>query len=415
MDRLKQAYGNWVEGDRFWDREKDVELLIEKIHDGAHILLTAQRRMGKTSLMREAKRRLEGRYICLFVDLQKASSAEDAIVALSLALKPHEGQWRKIKGMFANALGGAAERIEELNLGELGIKLRAGLVSGNWSEKGDMLFSTMAGSDPPVVLMMDEAPVMVNRILKGEDYRITPQRKSETDAFMSWLRKNSLEHQGQVRIVLSGSIGFEPILRQAGLSATINNFLPFDLGPWDEPTATGCLRALANQYGINFRDNAETEMVRMLGCCIPHHVQMFFTHVCDRCKRRGRMDISPDEVGEVYENQMLGVRGHTELTHYEDRLKLVLGPEILTFAIEMLTEAAVTGRLTSASLVAIQKGYEFTEISVREATEEILRVLEHDGYLKAQAEGYIFESRLLQDWWKKRYSSLYLPALQREI
>ncbi|MEW6518108.1 MAG: hypothetical protein AB1461_01715 [Thermodesulfobacteriota bacterium] len=39
--KLKQAYGNYVEGDRFWNREKDIELLISKLDDGAHILLVA--------------------------------------------------------------------------------------------------------------------------------------------------------------------------------------------------------------------------------------------------------------------------------------------------------------------------------------------------------------------------------------
>lgn len=33
--RLKKAYGNWVEGDRFWDRESDTALLIEKLDEGA--------------------------------------------------------------------------------------------------------------------------------------------------------------------------------------------------------------------------------------------------------------------------------------------------------------------------------------------------------------------------------------------
>lgn len=415
MDKLKQAYGNWVDGDRFWDREKDIDLLVEKIGEGAHILLTAQRRMGKTSLMREVKRRLDDRYICLFADFQKASSAEDAMVELSLALKPYEKLWGKIKGLFANILNAVVERVEEMNVGELGVKLRAGLTSGNWSEKGDSLFSVMADSELPVLLLIDEAPVMVNRILKGEDFKITPERKSKADEFMSWLRKNSQQYQGRVRIALSGSIGFEPVLRQAGLSATINNFLPFDLAPWDEPTAIGCLRALANEYGVVFKDNAEAEMVNLIGCCIPHHVQMFFTHVHDRCKRRGRMDFHAGEADEVYKKEMLGVRGHAELTHYEDRLKLVLGPEVLPFALEILTEAAITGRLMPTALVAIQKGYEFAGTSVREATEEALRVLEHDGYLKPVAEGYEFESRLLKDWWGKRYGALYSPAREREI
>ena len=320
--KLKQAHGNWVEGDRFWDRESDRELLIEKLDEGAHILLVAQRRMGKTSLMKEIKRQLNGRYTCLFVDLQKASTAEDAIVEISLALKPHKPLWNKTKDLFSNVLNTFAESIEGVNLGEIGIKFRAGLTSANWVEKGDSLLSILAASQRPVLLLIDEVPLMVNRMLKGEDFRITPEKKAKVDEFMSWLRKNSLAHQGKIRIVLSGSIGFEPILRQAGLSATINNFQPFDLKPWDDETAIACLQALAAEYGIQFENHAEAAMVKRLGCCIPHHVQMFFTHVYDRCKRRGRMEFYPDEVNDIYENEMLGIRGHAELTHYEERLKM---------------------------------------------------------------------------------------------
>jgi hypothetical protein len=410
-----QAYGNWVEGDRFWDREKDIELLIKRLDEGAHILLAAQRRMGKTSLMKEVKRQLSDRYTCLFVDLQKAASAEEAIVEISLALEQHNSLWKKTKELFSNALKMVAGGIEELNLGEIGIKIRAGLSSGNWSEKGDSIFSILAESELPVLLLIDEAPLMINRILKGDDFKITREKKAKADEFMSWLRKNSLAHQGKIRIVLSGSIGFEPVLRQAGLSAAINNFSPFDLKPWDEETAIGCLRALADEYKICFEKDAEAVMVRRLGCCIPHHVQMFFTHVHDRCRRRGRMGFFPDEVNDIYESEMLGLRGHAELTHYEDRLKLVLGPKIFPLALEILTEIAVTGSLGRKALVALQNGYEFEGVSTQSAQEEILRVLEHDGYIKAGASGYMFESKLLQDWWKKRYGLFYVPVLERGV
>ncbi len=52
---LTMAHGNWVEGGRFWGREADLEVFISRIDEGAHQLLTAQRRMGKTSLMRERR------------------------------------------------------------------------------------------------------------------------------------------------------------------------------------------------------------------------------------------------------------------------------------------------------------------------------------------------------------------------
>jgi hypothetical protein len=48
--KLKQAYGNWVEGDRFWDRENDIKLLINRIEEGAHVLLVAQRHMTAQTL-----------------------------------------------------------------------------------------------------------------------------------------------------------------------------------------------------------------------------------------------------------------------------------------------------------------------------------------------------------------------------
>ena len=413
--KLKQAYGNWVEGDRFWDRESDIKLLINRIEEGAHIMLVAQRRMGKTSLMREISLRLQEKYICLFVDFQKACDSPDAMVELSLAMRPHKSLWDKTKDVFSNIIRTIFENIEEINIKDIGITLRAGLTAGNWKEKGDQLFSVIASEERPVILLMDEVPLMVNRMLKGEDFAITHERRAAVDEFMSWLRDNSLRHQNRVRIVVSGSIGFEPILNQARLSATINNFSPFELKPWDEPTAISCLDALANEYGVKFKEGAEAAIVKRLGCCIPHHVQMFFTQVYERCTRRQRMEFYADEVNDIYESEMLGIRGHAELTHYEERLKLVLGPEIFPLALEMLSETAVAGCLKRESLMELRKGYTFKKRSVQDAQEEIIRVLEHDGYIRQDVEDYVFESHLLRDWWLKRYGFFHVPVLKRGV
>jgi hypothetical protein len=415
MAKLKQASGNWVSGAQFWDREADVGLFVERLDEGAHILLVAQRRMGKTSLMHEVGARLHDRYICLFVDLQKARTPEDAIVELSLAVKPHASLWSKTKDLFGNILKSAVEAIDKLDVGELGVTLRAGLTSSSWAQKGDQLLTILAESEKPVVLMMDEVPILVNRILKGEDYTITPQRKAEAEAFMSWLRENSIRHKGILRLVVSGSVGFEPILHQAGLSGTINTLQPFELKPWDEAAAVGCIEALANEYGVTLKNDAAAEMARWLGCCIPHHVQMFFSHVYERCVRRKRMEFFADEVADIYKDEMLSIRGHAELTHYEERLKLVLGQDAFPLALEMLTEAAVTGRLDQKALSALRESYAPGTGNVADAQVEILRVLEHDGYLQSGDDGYRFVSHLLRDWWRKRYGGFHTPVLERGV
>jgi len=412
-DRLKQAVGNVVTGDRFWDRETDLDLLKNKIDDGANILLVAQRRIGKTSVLKELLEQLRERYTCLFVDLQQAQRSEEAITELSKAIHDIKPLWNKTKEAFANVLDRVTESIEEVDVGEVGVKIRSGLTGANWADKGDQIFRILANEEKPVVLMLDEVPIMVNYILKGNEFRITAERRTRADEFLSWLRKNTIEHQGKVRTIISGSIGLEPILRQAKLSATINHFLPFELKPWDEHTAIGCVNALANEYGVSLETGVTKEMVKLLGCCIPHHVQMFFSRIYDRCKRKGKMECSVQEVREVYEKEMLGVRGHAELTHYEERLEMVLGKELFTLAVDMLTKAAVTGCLTNEAIAALRKEYTLEGNDIVEAQKEVIRVLEHDGYIRQAKDGYVFISKLLKDWWKNTHGAFYTPVLER--
>ena len=81
MAGLQKAGANWVDGDRFFDREAELAVLTERVRNGHHTLLTAQRRMGKTSLVRELLRRLkdEGRFRTVFVDVEDAPTAADVV------------------------------------------------------------------------------------------------------------------------------------------------------------------------------------------------------------------------------------------------------------------------------------------------------------------------------------------------
>lgn len=412
-DRLKQGVGGVVTRERFWNRENEKKLFVEKIDEGAHILLVAQRRMGKTSLMAETAEILREKYICLFVDLEKSQSGMDAMVELSLQTQPYKGLWDKTREMFSNVLNRVTDKVDSVKVSEIGIKLRSGLTRGNWAAKGDQLLDILAGSVERVVVMLDEVPILVNSMLKDKDNRITAEGRAEADEFMTWLRKNSIKHQGKMSFVICGSIGLEPILHQARLSATINNFMPFELDPWDEETAKGCLLALGKEYSVEFEDGAPEEMIEKIGCCIPHHVQMFFTNVYDRCVKRGSMRCTIADVGDVYRRDMLGVRGHIDLIHYEERLEKVLDKELLKLALDMLTEAAVVGCLTKEAINAFQGEYEVDGRDVVEGQKEILWVLEHDGYLEKVAEGYVFVSKLLRDWWKNRHGMFFAPVAER--
>ncbi|MBI4908204.1 MAG: ATP-binding protein [Acidobacteria bacterium] len=405
---LKRATGNWVTGDQFWDREEELALFLERLEEGANLLLTAPRRIGKTSLLKEAMLRLEGRYVCLFADLQKAESAADAIAEICLATASFEDTWGKVKRLFSNVLPDNMD----VKYKDISVHLRSGLNAANWRGRGDEVLDSLAGADKPVAIFLDEVAILVNRLLRGPDYQVTAERKKDVDALLSWLRAACLRHQGRIRFVVTGSIGLEPLVRQAGLSATLNAFTPFTIGPWRREIAAGCLHALANGYEVTIGTEAMDQMLDQLGVFIPHHVQMFFDHVYQEARLAKTQEVTVAMVNEVYQHSMLGIRGHVELSHMEERLKMALGPKLDVLALDLLTEAAVHGDLTEGSARALAMEQFGTDWAG--PLRDVLGILEHDGYLRPADERYVFESKLLREWWRARFRFAYVPVAQRQ-
>ncbi len=412
---LRKAGANWVAGNRFFDRESELQSLTERVQDGTHTLLTAQCRVGKTSLMRELLRRLDGaeEYETVFVDLERAETASDAIAELAVQAQSVQTAGRRIRDAFAHARQNLARRVEEISLYEMRIKLRAELNEDNWRHRGAQVLAALAESGKPVVLAMDELPMLVNRLLKGYEHQITPERRQIADRFLSWLRQSGQEQRGIVLIV-SGSVGMAPVLQQAGLSAQINIFSPFELRPWRRETAVECLGALAHTYALDLPSKVRFEMCRRLRCCVPHHVQQFFDLLHEYLHSRNRKRARMDDVERVYTRDLLGVRGHIDLDHYEGRLKMVLGREDYRVALELLTETAVNdGLLTNAALARCRDLVAPTDESERLSLPSLLYVLQHDGYLEVCDEGFRFVSGLMEDWWRARHGTHFLPLAQR--
>ena len=149
---------------------------------------------------------------------------------------------------------------------------------------------------------------------------------------------------------------------------------------------------------------------RCLRCCVPHHVQGFFDHLHENLRPSGRTDVTLEDVDAVY-NEMLGVRGQNDLEHYEGRLKMVLGNEGYLAALELLTEAATNDGWLRDDTVSQYRECESPDGKV--PVDDVLYVLEHDGYLARQRHGYRFVSGLLEDWWRARHGHYFTPINQR--
>lgn len=413
---LEKTLGSPVEGKKFFDREHEIEELSERVCEGNHTLLVAQRRMGKTSVVRELLRRLErdGEFATVFVDFEDAQSPAETVVELATASMPIRGVWDRAKGAFANVAATAGRRIDEVGLSKLRLKLRSDVAPGNWRTKGDAVLAAFAAHDKPVVLAIDEFPLFVNHILKGNDHKPTPEGLRNADEYLSWLRKNVHRHQDRVRLIVSGSIGLMPIVRQAGLVAQVNVFSPFELKPWGEQTATECLRQLAAHYDLDLSGDVRREMCRRLRCCVPHHVQVFFDKVHEHLRRSNERTATIGDVRRVFDEEMISIHANPALDHYLPRLRMVLGPEQYGLARDLLTEAAVAhGRLDDDALREYCRHWLAVPDRNESDFEQVLHVLEHDGYLASADNGYRFASGWLETWWRTRHARHFIPVRDR--
>ena len=404
---MKSATGRWVSGDDFFDREPELQVLKERVCAGNHLLLTGQRRMGKTSVARELGRRLETEgWVFLFADVEGATCAEDVIADIAQAAH----RVLPISARLATAMQRwISDNVEELSAYDFRVKIRAGLNAGTWRGDGERLLRDCAAHDQPVLLVIDELPIFLQRVLREDD------GAQRVDDFLSWLR-NVCQGVRDTSLVLivSGSIGLGPLVRRLGVPDRINHLDPFRLGPWDRDASVDCFQRLAESHGFPVDNGVARAVYDALGLGIPHHVQSFFVRLREFAimKRLDRVTVA--DVGEVYRNALLGPAGQNDLVHYETRLKEGLDDDSYSIAMEILAEAATQGAFTPGARRCLGRLYTRVVDDALGRIADALEVLVHDGYLEAGDDGHRFPSRLLKDWWSARFRDHHVP-LERRI
>ena len=406
---MKVSTGRWVDGDDFFDRESELQILESQVRGGNHVLLTGQRRIGKTSVVRELGRQLEAQgWVFLFTDVEGATCPEDVIAAIAKAAHPVRSLATLLVGTMGRVMKSIEKSIEEVNAFDFGVKIRAGLNAGNWRHHGERLIRDGAEHDKPILLVIDELPIFLKRMLSDSD------GARRVDEFLSWLRGAFQGLKGgSLALIVSGSIGLAPLVQRLGIPDRINYLYPFRLGPWRREVSVECFERLAKSNGLTVDEGVANAVYEKLGIGIPHHVQFFFAGLRDFAIMQNRERVTVEDVNEVYRTQLLGPAGQNVLVHYETRLKEGLDDESYTVAMEILAEAATQDVFTSDARQSLERQYSTKLDDAPGCIVEALDILEHDGYLEAGDGGHRFPSRLLKDWWSARFRDHYKPLESR--
>lgn len=370
--------------------------IIEQIWDALEqqsIRIVAERRIGKTTIIKKLAAEPRDGWKPIFQDLEKCHTALEFAMSVYREvdefLSIQQRSARKTKDFF-KAIGGA----EIAGI----IKLPTFTGDAPWKEIlssaiHDLVHECETKSDRPVFLW-DEVPFMLANI---------NEREGETTSMeiLDTLRGLRQTYGGDgLRMVITGSIGLHHVIstlkRQNYANSPVNDTLAIEVRPLDAASAQELAAKLIEGENIQTESFEETaNEVSQLSDCFPYYIH----HIVKALKLSG-LNGSRDTVEKVVLDQLLDSSDPWELNHYRERISTYYGDSLELAVLEILD--SIASRAEAMSLDELLAGLKSTgKLDDREQLINLLRLITQDHYLSRNANGhYHFQFPLLQRWWK---------------
>ncbi|MCI0490028.1 MAG: hypothetical protein L0229_25835 [Blastocatellia bacterium] len=388
-----------VRGEDFYGRDEFVKLVSNKLKAG-DVVLAAPRRFGKTSVMYRLIDEPAWDYRVVHADLQHMTEPAQLITELVEQLAKDTRLSKIISGLSylpKRIWSGFKENIEEVELVKLKLKLKE-QVRLRWQESGEELFEKVAASETTIIFILDELPMMIDRMARSEAHR------EEAKTMLRWLRAlRQKPNVMNVRFLIAGSIGIGHVLNDLGEVTAINDFEQMRLEPFPLKTAAKFLDELAESHEITISRPSKKRMLELIGIPVPYFIQIIFSEV-DKTHAQDGEQVTPKKVERIYRDKVLAVDCKTYFDHYYGRLRDYYKPREEKASKRILRELALSGSLSRDVCYQFHK-----EIFGRQAEiEEFNRLmtdLENDFYVRYgfDTRRYEFSCKLLRDWWLRHY------------
>ncbi|WP_309640941.1 AAA-like domain-containing protein [Flavobacterium sp.] len=388
---INNITGSPVEGNDFFGREKELEFVWRHIKKGNSIILSAPRRVGKSSLakrvLKEAK---ENGWDTLEINLEEVKS-EEGFVKKFVEQLTSQSWWTKVVNTSANKIEKILESIKT------SIEYEGAKATLEWrSSKSDVYenLKKLLNHEKETLIMVDELTVVLSSFIDNDP----EEGKKNAEFFLNWLRSFRQVSGTKIRWIFCSSIGIDNFTNQHNLSYTFNDVDPYPIGAFKREKAKELLLELARSEGIILSEEVIEYKLNKLGWLLPYFIQILFFKFYHLVQVEDR-EITTKTVDEAY--TLLISEKH--LNTWEERLNEYNVLEI--YARLLLKRLSINKQGES-------RGMLFTVLNAKindeEKTESILSkllyMLQNDGYLIEEELKYAFRSPLLRDFWYNRFS-----------
>src|SRR5262249_5701358 len=146
-------------GENFFNRPNEIRRIWEALESGAHLLIAAPRRVGKTSIL--MRLRDEGRegYLCVYAITQSANTQNDFFKRLYRALLDDGRIQERISQAYraGNLLQTIFGKFKGITVAGTGIQFQDA-AGADYQDEFLRLLRSLPGEMPKIVLLVDEFP-----------------------------------------------------------------------------------------------------------------------------------------------------------------------------------------------------------------------------------------------------------------
>jgi AAA+ ATPase superfamily predicted ATPase len=380
-----------VEGSDFFGREKEVQETWQDLTDSNHLLITAPRRIGKSSLVKKLvqKARDQG-WKAAYVDVQGVTDEISFFKTFVETLNVETETW------FSKFKSNTLTNINDL-LGKLEVELKTetGGVKFKWVGTQSAAISEtlkeLLSETNDFLIAIDELPFFLARIEKEEE------GKKRISDFLHLLRSYRQKPNSKIRWIFCGSIGLDSFTEKHNLSESFNDVLSYSLGAFDAPTAKRFLQKLGKDNDVPLSEANIDQILDKMGWPLPYFLQAHFKQLSRLKISLNGSQVTEQDIETAYNNILQNTQA---LRTWEERLDEQLSSDDAFYCKAILTRLCSNNKgFSRKQLYSIL----YKRLNDADKSEEklnfCLRLLDRDGYIIFQENFYSFRSPLLRDYW----------------
>jgi uncharacterized protein len=378
---MKNIVGQTPRGKDFYPRTRIVNKIYRRLDSGSHIFMSAPRRAGKTSIMRFLEDKPQKGYVFLYVSVEDIDDSEAYFKLLAEELLASEAvsKLAKASEKVSSIFEQFAEHIKRVKVWNIEFETQE-KEPPKFSKEFEKLMRTLNTTDFTIVFLVDEFPIALERIISEHG------EKAAAD-FLHTNRSIRQRAKSGIQFIYTGSIGLPNIARKLNATATINDLNIVEVPPLSEKEALKFTMQLLNHYKVPFVNGSLKHMLDRLSWLIPFFIQLVVQMLIDEYESNGT-PVTKELVDEVLEKAS-NHRNNIYFENYYSRLDKSLKPAESSLAKEILLKIATEDRVAPDAFNGM------------EDASRILEILEFDGYINSHQDVFVFNSPILQLWWKK--------------